>query len=149
MPWLNIDDAFNDARRDGHFDNLPGSGKPLAWGDLEALEGDSWAANRLLKSNNFAPEPIERRREITLALAQATRAIERAWAFTSRSRRAGYDALVEQRWQKSRRLFVDSIATINKSIRDLNLSTDVAALHMQQLNAEAMLADVMSVTHNG
>jgi regulator of replication initiation timing len=57
---------IEDAMREGKFDNLAGSGKPL---DLEPMPADEnarmmWWMLRILKNNNFTPEEVRWRRQI-------------------------------------------------------------------------------------
>ena len=57
---------IEDAMREGKFDNLAGSGKPL---DLEPMPADenarmTWWMLRILKNNNFTPEEVTLRRKI-------------------------------------------------------------------------------------
>ncbi|HML97388.1 MAG TPA: DUF1992 domain-containing protein [Tepidiformaceae bacterium] len=48
----------------GLFDNLPGSGKPLALGDGENLAGANWLGFRVLRNAGMLPEWLNLAREI-------------------------------------------------------------------------------------
>ena len=70
------DKRIEDAMREGKFDNLPGTGKPL---DLEPMPADenarmTWWMLRILKNNNFTPEEVRWRRQIDGLKAELDRA---------------------------------------------------------------------------
>jgi len=60
------DRRIEDAMKDGKFDNLPGSGKPI---DLEPMPADenarlTWWAIRILKGNDVMPDEVVWRKRI-------------------------------------------------------------------------------------
>ncbi len=59
-----IDQIIRQARTDGHFDNLPGAGKPQKFDDDSLVPDDLRLGYRMLKSNGFAPLWVESRRDI-------------------------------------------------------------------------------------
>ena len=71
-PWLGrgqpheswLDAVIRQAEAEGHFDNLPGQGKPLPPANpYEAL--DEWAlANHILKQSGFLPDWLQLRKEV-------------------------------------------------------------------------------------
>lgn len=63
-----IDEAINDARERGDFDNLPGQGKPI---DIEAnpLAGDNELGYHVLKNNNMLPHWMELSKELAQSKA--------------------------------------------------------------------------------
>jgi hypothetical protein len=64
-----IESQIQDAMAAGLFDNLPGAGKPLLFGDGQGLAGDNWLGFRVLQNGGMLPEwlnlakDIERDRE--------------------------------------------------------------------------------------
>ena len=62
------DQQIEDAMRDGKFDNLPGSGKPLDLEPIPATENArlAWWALRILKQNAFTPDEVRWRKQIDL-----------------------------------------------------------------------------------
>jgi hypothetical protein len=64
-----IESQIQDAMAAGLFDNLPGAGKPLAFGHSDGLAGDNWLGFRVLQNGGMLPEwlnlakDIERDRE--------------------------------------------------------------------------------------
>ena len=58
-----VEQRIQEAREEGKFDNLSGAGKPLRLED-DVWAGDKAMAYHLLKSNDVAPQELERGREI-------------------------------------------------------------------------------------
>lgn len=64
-----IESQIQEAMAAGRFDNLPGAGKPLAFGHGDTLAGDNWLGFRVLQNGGMLPEwlnlakDIERDRE--------------------------------------------------------------------------------------
>src|SRR5215510_5011237 len=65
-----VEEILGEARDNGHFDNLPGKGKPLRVQD-DVYAGDKALAYHLLKNNDLAPPEIERGRQIDADIARA------------------------------------------------------------------------------
>jgi hypothetical protein len=62
LEWL-AEQRLEQAARDGVFDHLPGSGKPLALDDDRLVPEDVRMAYRLLRNAGFAPPEVEARKE--------------------------------------------------------------------------------------
>ncbi len=59
-----VESQIQDAMAAGLFDNLPGTGKPLALGDGEGLAGDNWLGFRVLQNGGMLPEWLNLARDI-------------------------------------------------------------------------------------
>lgn len=59
-----VESAIQDAIASGAFDNLPGTGRPLKFGQGDALAGDNWIGFRVLQNGGMLPEWLELAREI-------------------------------------------------------------------------------------
>jgi len=117
-----IDEIIQQAMRDGAFDNLPGKGKPLNLDENPYLDREWQLAYHLLKENGFAPDFIEQRQSIELALAAARETLARAWAWRNNSLTEGKPAdWVEAEWGRAKSKFEAKIGEINKDIRNYNM----------------------------
>ncbi|MFH2064767.1 MAG: DUF1992 domain-containing protein [Pseudomonadota bacterium] len=58
-----VEERIQKAQKDGVFENLPGSGKPLKFEDVNVPE-DLRIAYKILKNANFLPPEIELRKQI-------------------------------------------------------------------------------------
>jgi hypothetical protein len=61
---LLAEQRIEEAIRDGDFDDLPGTGKPLELDDDRMVPEESRVAYRMLKNAGFVPPELETRREI-------------------------------------------------------------------------------------
>lgn len=59
-----VESAIQDAMASGAFENLPGAGRPLNFGQGDALAGDNWIGFRVLQNGGMLPEWLELAREI-------------------------------------------------------------------------------------
>ncbi|PWV63534.1 DnaJ family domain-containing protein [Plasticicumulans acidivorans] len=59
-----VEERIAEARRAGAFDDLPGTGKPLALDDDSMVPEELRMAYRVLKNAGFLPPELEARREI-------------------------------------------------------------------------------------
>lgn len=119
---LNIEEIIRKAMEDGAFENLRGEGQPLALDTNPNADPEWELAFHILKENGFAPAFVEERQSIEKELAAARQVLSSAWR-TRASSGAG--------WERALTDFQDSIATLNKRIRDYNL----AAPHPQLARA--------------
>jgi hypothetical protein len=75
-----VEEAIQEARRRGEFDNLPGHGKPLDHTEYFSHPEEYRIAAHLLKNSGFVPPEVElmrERGELTTLRAQATDPRER------------------------------------------------------------------------
>lgn len=138
-----VEQRIQEAREEGKFDNLAGTGKPLRL-DEDVWAGEKAMAYHLLKSNDVAPQELERGREIDQEIAQAEgllRALRhrrdtllaRSWVVAS-DRRA-YNVMREA----TERRYVEALRAINSNILSLNIIAP-PALHRRRLDLEGRLA---------
>jgi hypothetical protein len=111
-----IEDAIRRAVQDGQFSNLPGAGKPLNMDDPAYEDPEWWLAHHLLKENDFTLPWIAERQEIEALLEQARLRLRRTWLW--------YQNLPDRadEWTRARGIFEDSVAELNRRIRDYNLT---------------------------
>ncbi len=136
----NIDEQIRRAMEEGHFNDLPGQGKPLNL-DENPLEDPEWrVANHLLKSNGFSPPWLETRKEIQAALEAAREDLRRA----HRDRQTALvlkrpPAQVEAGWQRARAAFAGRLEELNRRIFSYNLEAPSLQFQMLALNPEREL----------
>ena len=133
-----VERLIQEAMDRGEFDNLPGKGKPLRLGDNPYLEPGQELAFGLLKNNGFAPEWIERDKEIRRVLAEARRQLQQGWY-----QRRGNPA-DEPKWQAAVAQFEKSLKKLNRQIDDFNLVVPVVRLQRSRLRLEDELRRVQS-----
>ena len=59
-----VEERIKQAQREGHFDNLPGAGKPLPKEDLSHIPEELRMPYRILKNADCLPPEIELKKEI-------------------------------------------------------------------------------------
>lgn len=140
-----VDKIIRQAMEEGQFDNLPGKGRPLDLGGED--EDETWAAGRILKNADFAPDWIEERREIAALIAQARRRLARSWAWRTEAlvRGEAY-ALVADEWQRAVARFRKAADEINRRIRTYNLKAPTPQVHLSVLDVEREVMRVQSGT---
>lgn len=138
-----VEQRIEEARAEGKFDNLSGSGKPLRL-DEDVWAGDRALAYHLLKSNDVAPPELERGREIDVELERAEEGLRalRHYRDTLAARRAIYAsdrrAYNIQRDATERR-YEEALRAINSKILSLNIIAP-AALHRRTVAVERRMA---------
>lgn len=70
------EEKIREAMDQGHFDNLPGFGKPFKQND-DDLSGDDWMGLHILRENGFLPEWLELRKQIYFDRDQVLNARQR------------------------------------------------------------------------
>jgi DnaJ family protein C protein 28 len=137
-----VEQRIQEAREEGKFDNLSGAGKPLRL-EENIWAGDKAMAYHLLKSNDVAPQELERGREIDRDLARAEEPIRllrhrrdtlaaRRQIYTS-DRRA-YNTLRAS----TERRYAEALRELNSRILSLNIIAP-PALHRRLLGVDARL----------
>lgn len=138
-----VDEQIEEAQRNGDFDNLAGTGRPLRLED-NVYAGDRALAYSLLRSNQLAPPEIERGKEIDDELRRAE-----ALLATLRRRRAGLRVGAGAAFAGERRAYAllrektaaryeQTVRAISSKILSLNILAP-AALHRRPLDIDAML----------
>jgi len=138
-----VDKIIRQAMEEGRFDNLPGKGRPLDLGGEE--EDETWAANRILKNADLAPDWIEERREIMALIAQARRRLARSWAWRTEALARGEAySLVADEWQRAVARFREAADEINRRIRTYNLKAPTPQVHLNVLDVAREIARAQS-----
>lgn len=125
-----VERLIQEAMERGEFDDLPGKGKPLNLNDNPYLEpGQAWGFN-WLKRNGFAPEWVERDKEIRKRLDDARHRLQIAWQKQCNRQ------IDQAKWQAAVARFEAQLHTINQKIDDLNLIVPVVSLQRSRLRIE-------------
>lgn len=136
-----VDEIIQAAMEQGAFDNLPGKDQPLKLDENPYLDSEWQLAYHLLKENGFAPDFIERRQAIELALGAARQALARSWDWRQRALESGEAAsLVESQWRAASARFEEQVDKLNKQIRDYNLTIPSTTFSRAQIKLETELA---------
>ena len=125
-----IEQRIQAAMAQGAFDNLPGQGKPLDLKKNPYLEPGLELAYNLLQNNGFAPEWIERDKEIQKELERIRQQLRLAWQ--QRQGKPQHEA----RWRKAVADFTERLAKLNRKIADFNLVVPILSLHRAPLRLE-------------
>jgi DnaJ family protein C protein 28 len=125
-----IEQRIQEAMANGEFDNLRGKGKPLPSNTNPYLDRSQELAFGLLQNNNFAPEWIERDKEIRRELATAREHLGRAWQH--------YQAnpADEATWQAAVSRFEERLIKLNRQIDHFNLIVPIPANQRFRLRLE-------------
>jgi DnaJ family protein C protein 28 len=122
-----VERLIQEAMERGEFDNLPGKGKPLKFDENPYLEpGQEWAFG-LLKRNDFAPEWIERDKEIRKEIAEMRRQLHLAW------QQRQNNPANESKWQVALSRFEERLTKLNRKIDAFNLVVPVVSLQRSRL----------------
>jgi len=126
-----IDKLITRAREAGQFDNLPGTGRPLAHDDESLVPDDLRAAFRMLKNAGFAPPWVEARRDI-----DAERARIAGWLLDANQRWARLNAAGRERL---RREYHTMLTALQRQIISHNLTLPPSAGQIEGLRLEEEL----------
>ena len=118
-----VERLIQEAMAEGAFDHLPGKGKPLDLSRNPHLESGQELAYNLLKNNGFAPEWIERDKEIRQEIEAVRNQLRSAW-----QQRA-----TESTWQMAKTRFEERLNKINRKIEDFNLITPIVSCQRSKL----------------
>ena len=138
-----MDELIQEGMEKGHFDNLPGKGKPLNL-NKNPYAADMELANELLKENDLPPAWILQRNEILAKMAKLRAEIGRQWewhmcefsiATTDKGR-------LTIRWDDYCLKWINEIAELNKAINTFNLKRPSDNLEIFKLNLEDELKRV-------
>jgi DnaJ homolog subfamily C member 28 len=138
-----VEQRIQEAREEGKFDNLSGTGKPLRL-EENIWAGDKAMAYHLLKSNDVAPQELERGREIDRDLARAEEPIRllrhRRDTLAARRRLSVSDRRAYNTLRAStERRYAEALRELNSRILSLNIIAP-PALHRRLLDVDARLA---------
>jgi len=133
-----VEERIQNAMNEGHFDNLPGKGKPLNWEQNGLNDPAKDLANGLLKNNGYTPEWIERDRRIREEIAEAREKLRTAWHFYQP------DSEETPGWQAAVQRFTDTLHKLNKKIDDYNLIVPILSKQRLRLRLAEELARLKS-----
>jgi DnaJ homolog subfamily C member 28 len=140
------EDQIRRAMEEGHFDNLPGTGKPLDLQD-NPFEDPEWrAANWMLQSAGYSLPWMENRKSIDAEYDVARKEIVRAW-----KRRQSLQlqkkpiSQLEAEWQRAVNTFRERVADINKRIFSYNLEAPGLQLHKKKIDVEKEIQKVKNL----
>jgi DnaJ homolog subfamily C member 28 len=141
-----IEDAISRAMQEGHFDDLPGKGKPLKLDD-NPYEDPAWRmANRMLKSAGFSLPWIESLRGIESDLEKAKNALARTWSGRQASLVEGKPApQVEFEWRRAQQTFREQVQSLNQRILTYNLEVPSDRFQKRLLDPER---EILKITQN-
>ncbi len=122
-----VEQRIQEAMKNGAFDNLPGKGKPLELNQNPYLEPGQALAFGLLKNNGFAPEWIERDKEIRQELAAARAELRMAW------RQIQPNPAADPLWQAAVARFEAALPKLNRKIDDFNLLVPIVSSQRPRL----------------
>jgi DnaJ family protein C protein 28 len=134
-----VEQRIQEAMERGEFDDLPGKGKPLPFDENPYLEPGQELAFGLLKNNGFAPEWIERDKEIRRELAIARNQLQLAWGYRQSN------PANKSSWQVAVARFEENLNKLNRKIDDLNLIVPVVSLQRPRLRLEDELQRVQRI----
>ena len=122
-----VNNLIEEAIERGEFDDLPGKGKPLVFDDNPYLAPGQDLAFGLLKNNGFAPDWIERDKEIRRLRDKARQQLAQAWQ--QHQDNPAYEA----QWQQAVARFETTLINLNRKIDDFNLIVPSRSLHRARL----------------
>ncbi len=140
---MDIEEHIRRAIEEGHFENLPGKGKPLNL-DENPFEDSEWRlANKILKDGGFSLPWIETRREIDEGLVSARADLGRAWAWRLEAISANRPVSgVEAEWNRAEAAFREKVTAINKKIFNYNLEVPSINFQRLQINVEKEIEQI-------
>ena len=137
-----VEQLIQEAMERGEFDNLPGKGKPLPLDDNPYLEPGQALGFGLLKKNGFAPEWIERDKEIRRELEAARAKLHLAW------QQRQVHPVGKARWQTAVADFEERLSKLNRKIDDFNLIVPIVSLQRSRLRLENEVESVQKSSSN-
>lgn len=133
-----VERRIQEAMANGEFDNLRGKGKPLPMNKNPYLDPSQELAFGLLQNNGFAPEWIERDKEIRRDIETIRAFLHRAWQAHLA------DPANEAAWQKALARFDDMLARLNRKIDDFNLMVPILSSQRPRLRRSDELSRVQA-----
>jgi DnaJ family protein C protein 28 len=134
-----IERIIQEAIAEGHFNDLPGEGKPLSLEEYPHEDPASAAAHHLLKEQGFALPWIALGKEIDAALVSAIRRLTQRHAWIAKR---GVALAESGHWRRVEQEFRDQIASINQQIEHFNLSAPLARFHRRPVDADIIVSRI-------
>lgn len=141
--WSTVmDELFEEAVRDGLFDDLPGQGKPLNL-SKNLFGGDYDLAYQLLKDNDYTLPWISERNEITKQVEQFRSEIPQVWQRYSSEYQASHSEVARMSlklgWDRYLQKLQSRIVELNKLIANVNLKQPGRQLELLKLTLKQEL----------
>ncbi|XP_072178660.1 dnaJ homolog subfamily C member 28-like [Diadema setosum] len=138
-----VEDLIQDSMARGEFDDLPGKGKPLPPKPTYCpyIDLSTHHLNQVLVNNGYAPEWIQREKEIRNSLSDAKKAL------LKERRKLGPEPLNDfnvKKWAGLQIEFEESVKEINKMVNDFNLIVPIIKLQMVHICPKKEIAKVVS-----
>lgn len=138
-----VSQRIEEAIRQGHFDNLPGRGKPLEMQRDPNVPDDQQMAHTLLRNNNLVPAWISERTSVLAAIDRLRAKLAASVAFASQERANVRDEAgrvrFDEAWARWKAEWQREITALNKRIITLNLQQPADHLEVYQLRLEEEL----------
>jgi DnaJ family protein C protein 28 len=145
-----LDEIIQRAMAEGHFDNLPGKGKPLKLDENPHEDAEWRTAHRILKNAGFTLPWIENLREIEASLESVCADLRRTWGWRCDSLAAAKDPdWVETEWQRAIETFRKQISALNKRIVDYNLQVPSDHFQRLKINPDAEIQTIQTSRLDG
>lgn len=119
-----IDEILQDAMRNGHFNDLPGAGKPLKLDDDALVPETQRMAHKLLRDNDLVPDWMAQGKELDAERDRLIAALRRA---------ASAEALDALRARAAQH---------NKQVLSYNLKVPKGVVHKRHFDFEAELSKI-------
>lgn len=132
-----VERNIRQAIEEGHFEDLPGKGKPLKL-DQNPYEDPEWRlAYRVLRNGGFTLPWIEARKEIESELEAARLSLGVSWSKKENALKTGQsDADRNVEWDRAVELFRERIGKINQLISSYNLKVPSGRFQITQKDVE-------------
>jgi hypothetical protein len=143
--WADVvSQRIEEAIRRGHFDNLPGRGKPLEVRRDPFVPEDQQMAHTLLRNNNLVPAWIGERKSVFAAIERLRAKLAASAAYARQELANTRDETgrgrMTQAWTRWKAEWQAEVAALNKRIIALNLQQPADHLEVYQLRLEEELA---------
>ena len=125
-----LDKIIREAREQGAFDHLPGTGEPLRWEDESMVPEDQRMAHRLLKNNHFTLDWIALGQELDAAYEAARNRLNAVRAGTNGGQTDYFE------WQAAVKTFRGTVHALNIRVIGYNLRTPHEQFHKRPYSAE-------------
>jgi hypothetical protein len=132
-----VNQEMDKAIREGQFDNLPGKGEPINWGEWDNpfIAPEDQMRNLILKNAGFAPGWVQERRDILTEREGARASLNRSWEWVLRHGGLS-QPLTRQQWEKATKVFQNAMADLNTRIRSHNLSLPSSNIALPLIDIE-------------
>lgn len=146
-----VDRMLEDAKESGAFEDLPGTGQPLAFEDESHIPEDLRMAHRLLKEHDLVPEWIMLAKDIDVMrerlinnMRRGLRAYRGALGDANRSNNFDRRQQIETTWRRAQQTYSEAAAKLNREILRYNLKVPPGFPQLAQFDIERELARLQS-----